>query len=176
MADNKFDLVSIPITTVIPQHEVDAIISSPPFVAIPGASNLRDIGKLPGSAIRPNLIYRSGALHSMPPSCLDLLSSQLGVKTIFDLRQDHERKRNPSPEVGGVKTVWLKTEEPQRLMPSDFVEDGGIVGYLRMYDEILKIYRDNFRAVLMHLRDDSDASILFHCTGKNPTTKIDGLS
>src|ERR1700761_2266036 len=142
--DTKFDLVSTPITTLIPQDKVDAILSSPPFVAIPGAMNLRDIGLLPGSAVRASLIYRSASLSSMPLASLNLLSSQLGVRTIFDLRQEHERERNPSPEIDGIKTVWLRTEEPHRLLPSDFIDDEGVPGFFQMYDEILKLYWESF--------------------------------
>jgi len=107
----------------------------------------------------------------MPATSLSLLPSKLGVKTIFDLRQDRERQRNPSPEIDGVKTVWLETpEQPQQLRPSDFEEAEGVPGYLNMYDELLKSYRENYKAVLIHLRDKENEPILFHCSaGKDRT-------
>jgi len=37
--NNKFDVISIPITTIIPQDKVDEVLASPPFIAIPGATN-----------------------------------------------------------------------------------------------------------------------------------------
>lgn len=47
----------------------------------------------------------------------------------------------------------------------DFIEEGGKGGYVAMYLEILELYEQSFREVLVWLRDGK-TPILFHCTGK----------
>ncbi len=47
----------------------------------------------------------------------------------------------------------------------DFIEDGGKKGYVAMYLDILEIYEQSFKEVLMWLREKK-TPILFHCTGK----------
>ena len=159
-------LLSIPISSPIPEEDLSLALSSMPFIQIPGASNFRDIGLVPGSKIRPGLIYRSGALHSIPNESIGLLHSQLGLRSIFDLRQGHEKQRHASPDVQGVQTIWQKTpRQPTLFMPSDFIEDEGVPAYINMYDHILDLYGEIFKAVLVHLRDEANAPILFHCTG-----------
>jgi protein-tyrosine phosphatase family protein len=162
-------LLSIPMSDPIPEEDLSLALASPPFVQIAGASNFRDIGLVPNSKIRPGLIYRSGALHSIPSDSLGLLHSQLGVRSIFDLRQEHERQRHPSPDVHGVQTIWQKTpRQPTLFTPADFIEDEGVPGYMNMYDHILDLYGEIYKAVLVHLRDEPNVPILFHCTGRVP--------
>lgn len=160
------NLLAIPITTKIPDEDVEKVLTNPPFINIPKASNFRDIGLVTGSTIKPGLIYRSGALHSITPENMPLLQTKLGITTVFDLRQDQERDRHPSPEITGIKTVWLKTKQvPVRFLPAEYVKDSGVPGYLRMYDEVLRVYDEFYREVLLYIRDNPDSPILFHCTG-----------
>jgi len=160
------DLIKTPIGTPLPEAEVRKVLLKSPFIPIPDASNMRDIGLVPNSPIRPGLIFRSGALASLSASSVPLLHSELKLKAIFDIRVEHERNRHPDPDVDGVQNVWIRLERDQRrFRPDEFVEDGGVPGFLELYDEILHLYAPLYKALLEFLRDRPGEAVLFHCTG-----------
>jgi hypothetical protein len=170
----KLDLLEIastPITHAIPDSVLSDALQVAPFIPISGSLNLRDLGHIPSAKIKPGLIYRSGNLYNLPISSLPLFSSQLKLRSIFDFRQAAERDRHPSPELEGIKIVWLPSTEPlKRLVPKDFVVNGGVEGYAQMYDDILKVYAQPYKTVLEYLRDREGEAILFHCTGNSTFT------
>jgi hypothetical protein len=164
------DLLTIaltPITEHIPDSIIEKALQTPPFVPIPGASNLRDIGLLPNAKVKSGLLYRSGSLHVLPESSIPLLKSKLKLSKIFDLRYVSERIRAPNPETNGVEQIWVSGSEAMpRDAPAEFMGDGGMKGFIKMYDNILRIYASSYRTVLEYLRDEPNNPIIFHCSGK----------
>jgi hypothetical protein len=163
----KLDLLQIastPITTAIPDSVLSDALQHPPFIPIPGAINLRDIGQIPSAKVKPGLIYRSGNLYALPPSSVPLLSSKLKLRTIFDLRQATERERNPSPELEGIETVLLPSSEPlEQAIPANFAANDGVDGFSKWYDGVLKSHAQSYKTILEYLRDREGEPILFHC-------------
>jgi hypothetical protein len=161
------DLLEIaltPITLAIPDSVLNDALKTAPFIPIPGALNLRDLGQISSAKIKPGLIYRSGNLSNLPASSIPLLSSQLKLCTLFDFRQINERDRLPSPELQGINIVSLpSTASPKRVVPKDFAVNGGVDGYAQFYDEFLKVYAQPYKTVLEYLRDHAGEAILFHC-------------
>lgn len=165
-------LVATDIRTQIPNDIVDNVMSRPPFVAIPGVVNARDISEHASgssqSPVRPGFAYRSGALEKVSPEGRVFLIRQLGISVIFDLRHQGERMQSPSPDIEGVQTVWAPyTCTPVPVDPKDFAhEDEGASGYAKMYLEIMKVSAPIFQKVFEHIRDTPREPFLFHCSGK----------
>lgn len=173
-------LSSTPAQTPIPPAALAAALSTAPFVTpttVPGTFNLRDLGLVPGSPVRPGCIFRSGMLVGMlRPETGGVgprrLRDELGVATVYDLRSARERNETPGPdlEAVGVRGVWVKTEvEETPLRPEDFVgAEGGKRGWAKNYLEILYIYRKGWADVVRGLArtEGKGDAVLVHCTGE----------
>lgn len=92
------------------------------------------------------------------------------MRRIFDLRSKAEHAASPDPQIEGIVTLWLggdgSTEQDAKVVLASFEEGEGEKGYVAMYYEILHNYKGMFREVLRSVRDQPEASLLFHCTGK----------
>jgi hypothetical protein len=148
---------------------VEETLAKDPFITVPGVINIRDIGALASPhQFRRGLVYRSGALNKLPASSLAQLKDGLGVKMILDLRAEHEIVRSPNPVIEGVKNVHFDSSRiPTPVEMHEFVANGGMDGYVKMYEEVLEIHGPNIRAALEWLRDEK-SPMLFHCTGAFP--------
>ncbi|KAL1879898.1 hypothetical protein VTK73DRAFT_6710 [Phialemonium thermophilum] len=172
---------------VQPLHDdqLRLVLSAPPFVHVPGTYNIRDLGLVPspradadvGQRLRPRFAYRAGALTALTDEGKAALRDKLGVRKVFDLRTVREREHGPAPSLDGIPIVWIETEEKDALVDlPTFREGEGEVGYRRMYLDVLRVYRPNFRAVLEHVRDHPEEPFLFHCTaGRDRTGVLAGL-
>ncbi|KAF2690790.1 hypothetical protein K458DRAFT_355046 [Lentithecium fluviatile CBS 122367] len=165
-----YDLINTDIRTPIPAPLLTQALTEPPFIPIPGITNLRDLGRLPSSPIRPNLFYRSGALQNLPSASLTRLRDDLGVKLVLDLRSKGETARSPDPEIEGIKNAYFESKRvPRPIEMVKFIDEGGKRGYVELYDEVLDIYEESVRGVLEWVRDGG-GPVLFHCTaGKDRT-------
>ncbi|KAF2740620.1 hypothetical protein EJ04DRAFT_558613 [Polyplosphaeria fusca] len=168
-------LVETDMLDVIPKSIVDDVLSKPPFTVVPGVVNIRDLGAFASPYVKHNLIYRSGTLspphpRSLPPASLSMLRDELGIKLILDMRNDREIAGAPDPVLQGVQNVHLRSTKPPT--PTDmnaFLENGGIRGYVNMYEEILDIHTPSIQKALEWIRDEG-TPLLFHCTsGKDRT-------
>ncbi|KFY93546.1 hypothetical protein V498_04359 [Pseudogymnoascus sp. VKM F-4517 (FW-2822)] len=173
------ELVRSDLREQIPPPVVTEILSSPPFVTIPGAINVRDISSTrTAHNIRQGFAYRSGALTKITGLAMARLVVDVGVKTIFDLRNSLEREKHPSPEIPGAETIWLPyAAAPQKADMDAFGKsDGGVSAFVDMYDDVLKVLRPTFKAVFTHIRDQPQKPFLFHCTtGKDRTGVLAAL-
>ncbi|KFY33500.1 hypothetical protein V494_07561 [Pseudogymnoascus sp. VKM F-4513 (FW-928)] len=176
---NISQLVRTDLREKLPPAVVAEILTSPPFVTISGAINVRDISSTgTASNIRKGFVYRSGALTRITGLGMSRLVEDIGVKTIFDLRNPSEREKAPSPKLPGAETVWLEYgTTPEKVDPNAFAkDDGGISAFLDMYDDILKVLQPTFKAVFTHIRDEPNKPFLFHCTaGKDRTGVLAAL-
>ncbi|KAG6895252.1 hypothetical protein C0992_002347, partial [Termitomyces sp. T32_za158] len=86
------------------------VLSSPPFVVVPGVINLRALGGSPldetHKRIKPLHIFRSGELTRITEDGRSKLR-ELGVTTVFDLRSDTEiaQLKSQTPNIPGVHVV-----------------------------------------------------------------------
>jgi len=176
-------LLRTPISTPLRPEIVKQALSNPPFIPLAGALNLRTISYPP--FLKPNLIFRSGALGYLTASSLLELKTEYDIRIIYDLRSANERAKSPSPEIEGVETIWIPADAGELgkevfrdVRPGDFVGDGGREGYLKMYGNILETHTEVFRAVFLVLRNGGleDGGVLFHCTaGKDRTGVLSAL-
>ena len=163
------ELLKTDIRTQIPEAIVSKITSSPPWVIVPGAFNVRAIGQSPSTPnVRPGFIYRSGVLSKITEEGKSVLTDSLRIATIYDLRKPEEREKSPSPDIKGVETVWLPygTEPAPVDLKLFGCGDNGASGYAKMYLEIAEILVPTYRRVFEHIRDFPEKPLLFHCTGK----------
>jgi hypothetical protein len=140
-------IVQVPMETILEESQVQQILASAPFLPIPQALNLRT---LLSPSLKPNIVFRSGFLWHLPQSSLIQPREKYKITTIFDLRNRKEREEHPSPQIQGIKTVWIPcsadgTEgigaahsNPKQVLhginTATFVENGGVDGYLQMYE------------------------------------------
>ena len=173
--------ITIPITDSIPLPSLSHLLSSPPFIAIPGSFNVRDLSDGTQPAIRSSYVYRSGTLEKLvPPNETQVQSPghaallTHNITTIFDLRAHRERLTAPEPILTGLDIHWhpstwendtTSTHQISERKESEF-------SFTTMYTEMLSSHRASFKAVFEHIRDSPDRPLLFHCTAGKDRTGI----
>jgi hypothetical protein len=174
-------IVQVPMGTILEESQVQQILASAPFLPTPQALNLRTISS---PSLKPNIVFRSGSLWHLPQSSLAQFSEKYNITTIFDLRNRKEREEYPSPHIQGIKIIWIPSSadgpvgigaahsNPKRVLQgiilAAFAENGGVDGYLKMYENILNTHKPAFKAVFEQLKEPQ-GGVLFHCTGSYPS-------
>ncbi|KAI1487961.1 protein-tyrosine phosphatase-like protein [Biscogniauxia mediterranea] len=170
-------LAEIDVSTEIPKEAYGPVLYNPPFVFLDGTFNTRDLGLVPGSPLRANFAYRSGALGLLTDNGRAVLTGKLGIRRVFDLRSPEERAKMPDPVLDDVENTWIESTRPDSSpMLANFVEGGGENGYRDMYLEVIDVYQDSWKAILEHIRDRPQEPFLVHCTaGRDRTGVLAGL-
>ncbi|KAL4076324.1 protein-tyrosine phosphatase-like protein [Scleroderma citrinum] len=163
-----------------PAH-VENILSNPPFVSIPGISNVRDLGSYPSTT--PNLItkpgyaYRAAEISGITKEGAEKMMA-LRITTVFDLRSDPEMKKysTPVPTIEGVQIIRTPVFRSEDYSPESIAKkfelyaSGTTEAFMKLYSQILNHAGDAFGTILRHVRDRPNAPFLFHCTaGKDRT-------
>lgn len=174
-SDHLHDVLNTDIKTPIPTSTISKIISLPPFITIPGVSNFRDLSY--ENNLRPGYVYRSANLSDITEDGKVMLAGELGITTIFDLRNEGERVKAPAPQIEGVDTIWMPYgTRPASLNLRDFAgEDKGANGFVKMYSGILEAAAPAFAQVFKHIRDQPDDPFVFHCSGKSIIPKLSSI-
>jgi protein-tyrosine phosphatase len=152
-----------------------------------GVANFRDIGgykTADGHTLRHGLLYRSAQLSKMTPADQKALSG-LGVRYVFDLRNDQERREQASnwgadapkvmtpfryPEDGRVtsNTVGVASMTNKFLAPSTTVEE--INEMLKQMYATMIIERAGEIGGILHELSAEESPALIHCTGGKDRT------
>ncbi|KAF3388685.1 Tyrosine-protein phosphatase [Penicillium rolfsii] len=175
-SDNLHDVLNTSLVTPIPEQTVAKIISLPPFISVSGVSNFRDLSY--ENNLRPGYVYRSANLSDITEEGKMMLAADLGITTIFDLRNEGERAKAPPPYIEGIDSNWLPYgARPASLNLRDFAEeDRGAHGFVKMYMGILEACVPAFTQVFKHIRDQPDDPFVFHCSaGKDRTGVLAAL-
>ncbi|KAE9378839.1 hypothetical protein N431DRAFT_363540 [Stipitochalara longipes BDJ] len=186
MATNR-DLAAVlevPMGVILEESQIKEILASAPFLPIPQALNLRSIS---APSVQPNLVFRSGALHHLPPSSLNQLNEKYNITTVVDLRNRKERAEYPSPEIEGVETVWIPSSadvpvgigpaqaNPKQVLQginfANFAKNDGVDGYVKMYANVLDTHKEAYKFVFEKLKENQ-GPLLFHCTAGKDRTGI----
>jgi len=164
-SDNVRDVLDTDIRTPIPDAIVSKIISLPPFVNVPGVSNIRDLSN--DNKLRRGFVYRSGNLADILDAGKAVLVNELKITTIFDLRNQSERERVPGQEIEGIETIWMPYgARPASLNLKEFAEDEYGTGFVKMYMGILNAAAPAITQIFKHIRDRPNDPFIFHCSGK----------
>lgn len=148
---------------------------------------MRDLGgyrTADGRRVRTGLVYRSVGLNRLADEDVDAFRA-LGIKTVYDLRTEHERGTAPDRELDGIRMVELDVmadsagtapthlleimADPQRAQ-EELGDGKGLAIFQQAYLEFVSLpsanaaYRQLFEDLLV------EDTVLFHCTvGKDRT-------
>ncbi len=146
------------------------------FLRFDGIENARDLGgmvRTDGARIRQGALLRSGHLGRASEADVARLAD-MGVCLVVDMRDRHEREREPDRAVPGARNVWLppapdlpaiipmKAETPAQVRQV-FHE---FYRYLALHPDAIEAYNGFFRELL----SAQGKPVLWHCTqGKDRT-------
>lgn len=159
-------------------------------IELEGMPNTRDLGGMPtkdGRHIRYKRLLRSGDLFNATDEGEKLLRGDYHLKKVIDLRTAEERKQRPDRMIDGVvylhlpileeKTLGITREKESDRNVIEQVISGMLGGkksaeeaaehYMqRMYASFLqsKFARGQYRRFFSELLDQTEGSILWHCT------------
>jgi protein-tyrosine phosphatase family protein len=162
-----------------------AMLPSPPFVAVEGVCNFRDIGGYPITGfnfnyVKRGFVYRSAVLCDITNDGIKTIVLALGIRVIFDLRSHIELVHIPmqfiprvvtihAPVFSARETTQDKTAERyHRFMSGDSTEAAFVVAYA----EILTSGAGAYRQVFEHVRDKPKQPFLIHCAGGKDRTGV----
>ena len=154
-------------------------------------NNFRDFGGYKtqnGAHLKKGLLYRSGDLSKATDADLDYLSS-LGIKTICDLRSEHERQRQPDrvPEAKPFTffnipmrpIVDYHARSLHRLFSLMFGRERRmdyIAESYRAYREYAVNYIPQLKALFQRISQPENLPVLIHCSaGKDRTGVVSSL-
>ncbi|RDB24291.1 Tyrosine-protein phosphatase [Hypsizygus marmoreus] len=172
-----------------PPEVLAETLNSPPFVAVEGVVNIRDIGGYAscfgGPAQRRKVVkkgyyYRSGEPSRITPAGKIALRA-LGIANAFDFRTDEEVNKWVAPMLDDIEgaeirvvrvgvnemTSWdaMRTESVLQAFEKDELGT-----FLKTYAGIVEGFAPSFEVIIRHLIDNPDQPCLFHCTaGKDRT-------
>ena len=153
------------------------------LVQIEGTLNFRDVGGYPtrwGRAVRRHVVYRSDSLAAVGDAGWERLS-ELGIREIFDLRYDLERRTAPYQAPDGMRATTLaigprevQTEAADvfELLKSGGPDDFGVDYMIDLYQRMFADHAEVFGELLTHLADRRRLPAVFHCTAGKDRTGI----
>ena len=147
---------------------------------VEGAMNLRDLGghKADGGRVREGLVFRSAMTHHLTAAGLGRLASELRVRTVVDLRNENEIASDGVADFASAGIVhhhipitataaMTPDEQRARLLS---LRDGS-VSWFELYSQMAESAGESF-AKLFHVVAETDAPLLFHCTGGRDRTGL----
>lgn len=147
-----------------------------------GIHNFRELGPYPvrpGGVIRSRRVYRSGALERMTPADEALLSRELGLSTVLDLRHPDELAGTPAAHPLSERVVRLSIFSESQPQEELIAELNGLYGpgpSPRRYFHYLQIGGGRLARAFELFADEANYPILVHCTaGKDRTGVLLGM-
>ncbi|KAI6034580.1 protein-tyrosine phosphatase-like protein [Pisolithus microcarpus] len=160
---------------------VSEVISNPPFVPIPGVSNVRDLGSYPTTMsnviTKPGYMFRAAEVSNITKEGAEKMRA-LRITTVFDLRSDPEMKKysTPIPTIEEVHIIRVPVFRNEDYSPESMAKKfelyarGTTEAFIQLYSQILDHGGKAFGTILRHVRDKPNSPFLFHCTaGKDRT-------
>lgn len=157
-----------------------------PFHNVGGVRNFRDIGGYdipnPPTTTRKGFIYRSARVSDITPEGCKTLVSDLGIKTIYDLRSASEVVKHKAPEIPGATVLatpvfqdGVDKSSPEKLAlryKVDAEKESPAVAFARAYSHFLVDGAPSFRTIFTHVRDQPTSPFLIHCAGGKDRTGV----
>ena len=166
--------------SVTPQRGGRAVVAADRWVPFRDIANFRDIGGYPtrtGGRVRWGLVFRSSALHGLGAQDLALFH-QLGIREVFDLRGDIERRDHPNAVASTVMTISGRpptADQAPDTVPRLSAADGEqrlIEAYCGLLDHGARRVGELFTA----LSTDRGVPAVVHClAGKDRTGVVTAL-
>jgi len=148
-------------------------------LSLEGACNFRDLGGYKtqdGRQIRQGVLFRSGVLSYFKPNDMEALS-QLGIKTICDLRNGDERKNEPTvfPKEAEILCWNLESSVADAIKKSGWEKPKSAH---HAHEILLSSYQSIPYWLIPHLQSlfqrlaTERAPLLFHCSAGKDRTGI----
>ncbi|CAM1501578.1 Fc.00g035620.m01.CDS01 [Cosmosporella sp. VM-42] len=156
----------------------------PPFLAVSGVANFRDIGgtpiSRPGHVIKSGVVYRSAEPSRITDEGISTCQT-LEIAQVYDLRSTIEIERHnaqirtwPNAERVFVPLFTDKDYSPEAIaLRFQHYSGTGTEGFVEAYRTILDAGSGPFGKILSHLAEPDPSPVLIHCTaGKDRTGVI----
>ena len=152
-------------------------------VPLEGNLNLRDLGGYAsalGGTVRPGCLFRSDELHALTDADLEVIAA-LGVRVLFDLRNDAERTLRPNRLWDGVEVHERETPSHEPTSAGRTLADDIISGWVGVPDDddFAGVYIDLITRLAPELRrivelaaQSVERPLLFHCAAGKDRTGI----
>ncbi len=147
---------------------------------VEGAINLRDLGghEADGGRVREGLVFRSAMTHHLTAVGLGRLASEFRIRAVVDLRNENEIAADGVADFAGAGIVhhhipitanagMTPDEQHARVLS---LRDGN-VSWFELYSQMAESAGESF-AKFLHVVADTDAPLLFHCTGGRDRTGL----
>ncbi len=152
-------------------------------VPLEGNLNLRDLGGYPsarGGTVRHGCLFRSDELHALTDADLETVAG-LGVRVVFDLRNDEERRLKPNRLWDGVELHERETASHEATNAGRTLADDIVSGWTGVADDdqFAGVYIDLLTRLAPEMRrivdlalDSGERPLLFHCAAGKDRTGI----
>jgi protein-tyrosine phosphatase len=143
-------------------------------VAVAGTFNIRDLGGYVSGEgqTRWRRLLRADGLHRLDAAGMTMLTDE-GVRTVIDLRRDHELESHPNPFRDNPIVAYHNVSLFDALDPAAMTS-GDVL--LDLYLAALTTRHGAIAQVLTLIADAPEGIVLFHCTaGKDRTGLIAAL-
>lgn len=144
-----------------------------------GIHNFRDMGgqvSENGLAVKYGLLYRCGELSHATATDLQMLE-HLGIKTIFDYRDEEEAVKDVTPKINGATVIRIPARKASSSIQNASVEEMLKSTTLGIFDENilapfyveLPIQNDSYKQLVKEMVN-KNVPLIHHCTaGKDRT-------
>jgi protein-tyrosine phosphatase len=142
-----------------------------------GCLNLRDLGghrTADGRRVKHGCLFRSDELCALTDADVNAITA-LGIRVVFDLRNDHERSSRPNRLPDGIEVLERSSPSSggrsleQAIVAGDLPEADDIeMG--QVYVDLLVRLAPELRTILARAAEAPQRPLLFHCAaGKDRT-------
>lgn len=155
------------------------------IISLDGVVNFRDMGGYPtndGRKVREGLFFRSASLTKMTEQDRRKLRD-LGIRTIFDYRDEHEATINPDPSIEGIQNIrvaakgsapfQMPTVSKKELSNLDFYKRVDADMFAQFYAQ-MPFGNPSFQALMELVQEKSNLGLVHHCAAGKDRTGVGG--
>lgn len=155
------------------------------IISLDGVLNFRDMGGYPtndGRKVREGLFFRSASLTKMTEQDRQKVR-ELGIRTIFDYRDEHEAIINPDPSIEGIQNIRVaaKGSAPFQMPTVSKKEQSNLDFYKQVdADMFAQFYAQmpfnnpSFQALMELVQEKSNLGLVHHCAAGKDRTGVGG--
>lgn len=155
------------------------------IIPMQGVLNFRDMGGYKtnsGKEVRRGLIYRSAGLAKMTEQDQQKMQ-RLGIKTIFDYRDDHEADNQPTPVLEGVQNIRIPAKGaavfkiPSAKSTDDINSEffkGIDKNVFKQFYAHMPFANESFQKLFDVVKDEQNLGLLHHCAAGKDRTGVGG--